>query len=124
MFPYCNRQCKCLNLTRVVVFIDYFMFIFQSSIIAVGYVFCQSLWARRNLFEFDRKNFEKLRIVVINSPSQASRLFENTFAVSPNYKRRILSILPLDQEASENKDTQSLNQVYGPLTAEEVSYKI
>lgn len=99
----------------------YNFFTFQSSILAVGYVVCQSLCVRRKLFEVDNKSFEKWRAILINSPIPTSRLFENTFPLPPNFERRILPVSSLDQQSSDQE--LSSEQVYGPLTAEEVCSK-
>lgn len=97
------------------------MFNFQSSILAVGYVVCQSLFIRRQLFEIDNKSFEKWRSMIIYSPIQATKIFENTFVLPPNFQNEILPIsAPIYQQPLES-DSSSFSQVYGPLTAEEVS---
>ncbi|XP_001603280.1 DAP3-binding cell death enhancer 1 [Nasonia vitripennis] len=91
-----------------------------SSVLAVGYVVCQSLCIRRRLFEIDNKNFESWHNRLFVKPQiQASRLLNHLLPV-PKY------ILPLSNpiqpkgtsEVLINSDI-NVDQPYGPITAQE-----
>lgn len=96
--------------------------VFQSSVLAVGYVMCQSLCIRRKLFEIDHANLENWRNkLIVNPQIQASRLLSQLLP-APKY------VLPVSKQHVEPKDNSedlvdsatNVEQPYGPITAQEV----
>ncbi|KAJ8681277.1 hypothetical protein QAD02_017064 [Eretmocerus hayati] len=100
-----------------------------SSVIAVGYVVCQSLCIRRRLFEIDNASVEKWRQRFLVKPqAQASKLFHHYILPQPNY---IYAIGPdqahqnsakprvSDEFINDAAEPSTSTQAYGPITAQE-----